>query len=303
MLLGILSLLILLLVVRAVATLVRRFWSWLRGGRKVDDSAALIRAEAAQQAALAAAGESLGDIGSLDAPKLTRRAVRAEVAGMKSYLDHMVLGWWQLVMVFLVGSVAGLILEQLWMLATAGLTESRVGLVWGPFSPLYGVGATILTVVCFELRSHRAGTAQVFLASLLIGGMLEQLTGWGMATFLDAQSWSYAALPDAITPWVAWRFLIFWGLLGLLWWRLLMPPLLYTIGMPTTRRQVIFLSLLVVYLVADIGMTGVCFARRAARDAGVPPANAFEQWVDVHYSDAFIAARFQNLTIGENADA
>ena len=40
----------------------------------------------------------------------------------------------------------------------------------------------------------------------------------------------------------------------------------------------------------------------AERDAGVPPANAFERWVDTNYSDEFISARFQNLKIGGERD-
>ena len=188
------------------------------------------------------------------------------------------------------------------MLATAGLTENRVGLVWGPFSPLYGLGAVLLTLLSFFLRSRGAKGWQVFLVSALVGGVLEQLTGWSMSTFFDAESWTYLHLPDHITQWVAWRFLAFWGLLGLTWSRAVMPRLLYTIGMPTTRRQAVFVTLVAVYLVADIAMTLVCFDRKTERDAGIPPANAFEQWVDTNYSDEFIAARFENLKIGDARD-
>ena len=77
-----------------------------------------------------------------------------------------------------------------------------------------------------------------------------------------------------------------------------MPPLLYRIGMPTSRRQLIFVILVSAYLAADIWMTLACFNRKTARDAGVPASNAFEQWVDEHYTDKFIANRFQNLVIG-----
>ena len=81
-----------------------------------------------------------------------------------------------------------------------------------------------------------------------------------------------------------------------------MPRLLYQIGMPTTRRQAVFVTLVAIYLVADVVMTLVCFDRKAERDAGVPPANAFEQWVDTNYSDEFIAGRFENLKIGDARD-
>ncbi|MBF0909625.1 MAG: hypothetical protein HXK33_05585 [Atopobium sp.] len=37
-------------------------------------------------------------------------------------------------------------------------------------------------------------------------------------------------------------------------------------------------------------------ARKAQRDAGVLPSNAFEMWVDTHYDDSFVSTRFQNMT-------
>ena len=121
-----------------------------------------------------------------------------------------------------------------------------------------------------------------------------------METLFNATSWSYSHLPDHITKWVAWRFLVFWGFLGLVWYRAVMPVLLYRIGMLTSKRQLVFVLLLTVYLVADIFMTVACFNRKTERDAGVPAQNAFEVWVDNHYTDEFIASRFQNLVIGDS---
>ena len=216
----------------------------------------------------------------------------------ESYLDAMHMGWYQVVILFVVGSMAGLLLEEIWMLITAGLTESRVGLVWGPFSPLYGVGAVLLTLISYQLRRRHAPNVVVFCISAVVGGLLEEITGWGMLTFFHMQSWTYAFLPDHITEFVAWRFLFFWGLLGLIWCRFVMPRALYHIGEPTSKRQAIFITLISLYLVADIGMTVACFMRATARDVGIPPQNTFEQWVDMHYSNEFISARFQNLSTG-----
>lgn len=288
-------------VVQGFVRVVVFFWEWLSRGRQLDEDdveraeAALEESEDALERELARAERERG-LGRLFA------RWRASAAAVDEYLDHLHLGWYQIVILFFLGSMAGLLIEEVWMLATAGLTENRVGLVWGPFSPLYGLGAVLLTLLSFFLRSRGARAWQVFLASALVGGVLEQLTGWSMSTFFDAESWTYLHLPDHITQWVAWRFLAFWGLLGLTWSRAVMPRLLYQIGMPTTRRQAVFVTLVAVYLVADIAMTLVCFDRKTERDAGVPPANAFEQWVDTNYSDEFIAARFENLKIGDARD-
>lgn len=237
-------------------------------------------------------------------PRLTlenrREIIAAEIKRRDDFLSTCKLGFYQCVFVFLVASVAGLALETVWMYVSVGLVQSRVGLVWGPFSPLYGVGALILTIVCWNLRRHEAKNWQIFLISAAIGGALEQLTGMGMEHLFHAQSWTYLGLPDAITQWVAWRFLVGWGLVGLLWFHVFMPETLYRIGMPTSRRQMLVAILLAAFIIVDVFMTMACFARKNARDEGMPANTPFEEWIDEHYADEFIATRFENMVIGHD---
>lgn len=316
------------LVVRGFANAFRFFADWLSDGEKLEDKESGVAAPAAAttatitstQPATTAATPSATitspplataarDVTATTATNPTAKnrviaifsypeKIHSTKAKRESYLDAMHMGWYQVVILFVVGSMAGLLLEEIWMLITAGLTESRVGLVWGPFSPLYGAGAVLLTLISYQLRRRHAPNVVVFCISAVVGGLLEQITGWGMLTFFHMQSWTYAFLPDHITEFVAWRFLFFWGLLGLIWCRFIMPRALYHIGEPTSKRQAIFITLISLYLVADIGMTVACFMRATARDAGIPPQNTFEQWVDMHYSNEFISARFQNLSTG-----
>lgn len=322
------------LVVRGFANAFRFFADWLSDGEKLEDKESGVTAPATATTATTTATTPATSTATTTAtattpatatstpPATAARDVPAATAAnptaknrvvaifsypekihstkakRESYLDAMHMGWYQVVILFVVGSMAGLLLEEIWMLITAGLTESRVGLVWGPFSPLYGAGAVLLTLISYQLRRRHAPNVVVFCISAVVGGLLEEITGWGMLTFFHMQSWTYAFLPDHITEFVAWRFLFFWGLLGLIWCRFVMPRALYHIGEPTSKRQAIFITLISLYLVADIGMTVACFMRATARDVGIPPQNAFEQWVDMHYSNEFISARFQNLSTG-----
>ena len=236
-------------------------------------------------------------------PRLSRAQVH-EVMELRAqererFLDNLHIGFYHVVMVFFIGSILGLFLEEAWMYITAGLTESRVGLVWGPFSPIYGIGAALLTMLTFALRRKNAPLWVVFLLSVVVGGGLEQFAGWAMEVLFHAQSWDYSGVPGAITQWVAWPFLGFWGILGTIWYRSIMPELLYRLGVPTTRRQAIVFSLLVVYLAADIFMTFACFDRVTERHEGIPPANEFERWIDTHYTDQWVEGRFENLSIEE----
>lgn len=202
-------------------------------------------------------------------------------------------GFYQYLIIFLVASVLGLILETIWMFVAYGVLESRVGLVWGPFSPLYGCGAVLLTVVLWRLRDQP--TWMIFLISAGLGGILEQLAGWSMETVMHAWSWSYLHFPDHITQWVAWRFLIVWGLLGVAWCKVIMPELLYRIGEPTSRRQAVVVSFLTAFIALDTAMTVACFWRAGKREEGVPPQNVFEEYVDRHFGDEFIKGKFENL--------
>lgn len=310
MLLSIISLVLTISFIVFVIWAAAVFWAWLGRGKPLrhvaeNDSITPETRQAIEKMEAARAAKKL-EVSGREDPKAFRlsrsqlsEVCKAEGQARDGFLDQLCLGWYQIVMVFFIGSVLGLVLEEVWMFVTAGATESRVGLVWGPFSPLYGVGAVLLTLATFRLRKIHARGWLVFLVSMVIGGLLEQVTGWGMETFMGAVSWDYIAggVPGAITKWVAVPFLFFWGLLGYLWYKLVMPNLLWGLGVPTTRRKAVFVALLSIYLALDIFMTTMCFGRRAERNAGIPPANAFEEWIDENYSNAFMAERFQNMVI------
>lgn len=300
------SLFVLVLLVRFVFEGIKAFMAWLGRGKPVK------RAREARDLP-DDVRDAIEAIDAYDIAKQTRKASgkrphinrkqrtwihEQEKLVRQDYLDHMKITWYQIVIIFVVGSVGGLVLEEVWMFITAGLTQSRVGLVWGPFSPLYGFGCVFLTIICFWLSRHHAKWWQIFLVAMLMGGLLEQVTGWAMENFMGAVSWDYSNVPGHLTKWVSVPFLFFWGLLGVVWAKGITPWLLFTIGEPTTQRQVAFVLILAIYLSLDIFMTLVCFNRRAARDAGIPPANGFEQWVDTHYSNEFMSERFQNMVFG-----
>ena len=299
------SLLLLAAALRVIYSLIRAFFAWLGRGKPIERAA--VNRDLPEDVRKAAAGLDYyyrlkGYRAEIGKPtRLTRAQLkviaRAERLVRNDRVNHMMIGWYQLVILFLVGSVAGLALEEVWMFITTGLTEGRYGLVWGPFSPLYGVGCALLTIISLKLRRRNATWWQTFLAAMIVGGLLEQITGWGMETLMGAVSWDYSAVPGAITKWVAVPFLLFWGILGLIWADVVTPWLLDLIGEPTTRRQVVFVLILAVYLGLDVFMTTACFARRAARDHGIPPANGFEVWIDTHYSNEFMSNRFENMVI------
>lgn len=233
--------------------------------------------------------------------RAARRAQRR--ARREAYLDGLDrVGLYQLVVIFIVASVGGLVLETLWVRVDMGVWQRRYGLIWGPFSPLYGVGAVLLTAALWKIRKQPLW--MVFAASMVLGSLLEQFAGSVMETGFNATSWTYEYYPDAITKYVSLRMSLIWGLLGCVWCRWAMPELLYIIGEPDKPVRTLATVVLVAFLVVDAAMTLYVAARKDARDQGIAPANAIECYIDEHYDDRFLQERFENLEFdGARADA
>lgn len=227
-----------------------------------------------------------------------RRVIRQHKAALReAFLDSCTPTPYHYTIIFLIASVLGLVIETVYTLLMFGVLESRVGLVWGPFSPLYGAGAVLLTATLWHLRKRPWWI--IFGVSALLGGILEQTTGWGMERFMHAQSWTYLGLPDHLTQWVAVRFLLMWGLIGLAWCRLIMPELIYRIGRPSSSRQPVLVALVAALLLLDILVTILSFYRAGQRAHDIPPRNPLEAYVDTHFDDRFMAETFENMRFGE----
>ena len=230
-----------------------------------------------------------------------RRSIfQAEMKTRDEYLQTASLGIFHYIIIFIAFSVIGLVAEEIWMWVSLGSTESRVGVVWGPFSPLYGFGALMFTIVLWNFRTCR--WYEVLPVSMGLGAALEQTTGMAMEYFWHAQSWTYIGLPDAITQWVSWTTVCLWGVIGLVYSKLVMPELVWRIGEPSSRMQTVLVGVLVAFMTLDLLMTAYSFYRLEQRSLGIPAQNPIDAYVDYHFNDQFIEDRFQNLVVGQQLD-
>ena len=66
----------------------------------------------------------------------------------KDTVDYIV----NLIWYFIIFSIIGLIVETTFCYITTGVVESRKGFVYGPFCPIYGVGATLGYILLIDLK-------------------------------------------------------------------------------------------------------------------------------------------------------
>ena len=115
---------------------------------------------------------------------------------------------------FIIFSILGLVIETLYSLITMGTIESRKGLIWGPFCPVYGVGAVILIVLLNKVE-HKT-RFKLFVYGFLIGSAVEYLLSYGLEAFYSTRFWDYTYTNMDINGRICVPYSIFWGILSVI---------------------------------------------------------------------------------------
>lgn len=216
-------------------------------------------------------------------------------------LNHFNLFW-----VFFVCSVLGLILEEVWHMVVVdpGVYQDRAGMLFGPFSPIYGFGAVLMTMALN--RFYKKNPLIIFLVSALIGGAFEVFVGWFMQTSFGVVSWSYShirlfGMPDPIAVLTGGRtctpFACMWGLGGLIWIKVLLPRLLKLINMIPWKRRYSATVILTAVMLIDGVMTLQSLDYWYQRVNGTIRNIPVAQFYDKHFDNEYMENRFQSMTM------
>lgn len=216
------------------------------------------------------------------------------------------LNYFNLFWVFFVCSVLGLILEEVWHMVVVdpGVYQDRAGMLFGPFSPIYGFGAVLMTMALN--RFYKKNPLIIFLVSALIGGAFEVFVGWFMQTSFGVVSWSYShirlfGMPDPIAVLTGGRtctpFACMWGLGGLIWIKVLLPRLLKLINMIPWKRRYSATVILTAVMLIDGVMTLQSLDYWYQRVNGTVRNTPVAQFYDKHFDNEYMENRFQSMTM------
>ena len=132
----------------------------------------------------------------------------------------------------------GLIIEVIYHMAVVepGVYQDRAGLLYGPFSPIYGIGAVLMTIALN--RFHKANFLVIFLVSAVIGGAFEYLVSWFFQFAFGIMAWDYTGTFLSIDGRTNGMFMAMWGVLGCVWIKLLLPRMLKVVNaIPWTTKM------------------------------------------------------------------
>lgn len=204
------------------------------------------------------------------------------------------LNFTKLFWLFVIGSFFGTILETCWAFAEYGHFEYRVGLVYGPFIPIYGGGAVLITLGLYKL--YKASDVVIYVVSAIIGAGFEYYCSYFQEMFFGTVSWDYSDTLFNIDGRTNLMFALIWGFLGLVWVRYLYPMCSKMIEKIPKKIGNLATIALVIFMIFDSFMTCAALQRADERANDIPAANVFAEYLDEHLDDDYLSMIFPHMT-------
>ncbi|WP_165045279.1 MULTISPECIES: putative ABC transporter permease [unclassified Adlercreutzia] len=210
---------------------------------------------------------------------------------------YIALDFFNLFWIFVVCCFLGLVIELVYHMTVVdfGHYQDRAGLLYGPFSPIYGVGATLLTIALN--RFYDRNVFMIFVVSAIVGGAFEFFVSWFMQYAFGIQAWDYSGTFLNIDGRTNFKFMCMWGVLGVIWIKLCLPRLLKLVNLIPWNLRYVVTAVCAALMIVDCTLTLVAFDRWYGRIADRPAETAIEYFVDEHYDNDYMAERFQTMTI------
>lgn len=164
---------------------------------------------------------------------------------------------WRILAYFIIYSIAGYIIETLFGLFTKGMLESRKGFLYGPFCPIYGVGAVamILGLQCFKKNNYT-----LFFGGFLVGSIVEYLISYLGEVIFKVNWWDYSNNFLNINGRICFTFSLFWGLLALYLIRHFNPIIDKLIDKIKAKVSINYLKALVIVGIIFLAIDGILTA-------------------------------------------
>ncbi len=205
--------------------------------------------------------------------------------------------WDKLVWVFLISALLGDIIETFWCGLVDGQWMNRSSVLYGPFSFVWGLGAVVLTVTLQGLAEK--SDRYVFAAGFIVGGAYEYICSVFTELVFGTVFWDYSDMPLNIGGRTNVLFCFFWGVLAVLWIKVIYPPMSKGIeSVPPLAGKV--LTWVVVFVMGcNAFLTSAAMLRYSARPDYPEPANRLEEFIDRQYDDESMEKRWPNMIVTE----
>ena len=185
--------------------------------------------------------------------------------------------------VFAIFSIFGFLFEGFWSFVSFGHWDNHYSLVWGPFTIIYGF-AVVGLLLLYPLLGKK-NFAMQFIACFLLGSIFEFGVSFLQEFFFHSRSWDYSHLPFNLNGRICLRMSLVWGLVGLVFLRLIAPKMGKFLEYFKGRIMQTLGFALFIFMICNFAVSILATNRYAERHYGIE--------VDSHL-DVLLDDRFPN---------
>ena len=197
---------------------------------------------------------------------------------------------------FILGSFIGFLSETIWCIIRWKKLESRRGLIYGYFIPIYGIATLLISLIIdiFNIENYFL----FFITTFLICALVEYISSFLQEKCFETKSWDYSNMIGNLNGRINLLYLLLWSILGVLWceyYRIIIDFIFLIFNR--------FNLLNIVTLITFIFMTYNCYIsivasyRQKLRRNGIGPKNRYEVWLDNKYSDERLLKVYANAKV------
>lgn len=202
---------------------------------------------------------------------------------------------YKLVLIFMIGSFIGYIVEMLYCYLKNGRFESRKGVIYGPFSPVYGFGAIVFTILLYRLEHFNAFI--IFVVSAVVGAIFEYICSFVQEKTIGTISWQYNKTPLNLGGRTSGLYALYWGVLGLIFLRHTLPYIEIKIDEIPTELAILIAFTFGIFITIDLIISALAVRRQSSRAHGKKTRNHIDIFLDKHYPDERLKKIYPNVIV------
>ena len=194
--------------------------------------------------------------------------------------------------IFMIGSIIGYVVEMVVALVQNGHFVSRQGLIYGPFTPVYGIGILVYYIFFHSMKNRSKKI--VFISSMILGGVTEYLCSYVQEKAFGTISWDYSNWIFNINGRTTLIHCTYWGFAGLLYVSYIEPLIPQIEEFIKSNNVKLMTGTVAVLMLFNITISSMAAIRQKERINNIPAQSHMDAILDNMYPDEYMDAVFEN---------